>query len=313
MRPHRASFTARFVAASRGLSPLLPSRLRLVDDPYGAAFAHPALASLVRHAAGSSGAVRALAWGPLLPMLPWAVYMQVRTRFFDDAIAAFARGGGRQLVILGAGLDARASRLGESLEGARVFEVDHPATQTYKLAALAAAPSRATYLAWDFERDPMTELPARLAAAGHDPARPTFTLWEGVTMYLTREALDATLDAVRAYSAPGSRVAFNYADRALLERPGAASRAVMRVVRAVGEPFRSGFEPGEVVAWAASHGFTVRDDRSFAELARALLPAPWWRLVRLGRRVATVERSAVGEAHGLSRDVPVGPLRAADG
>ena len=59
-------------------------------------------------------------------------------------------------------------------------------------------------------------LPARLAAAGHDPARPTFTLWEGVTMYLTREALDATLDAVRDYSAPGSVVAFNYADRALV-------------------------------------------------------------------------------------------------
>lgn len=296
MRPHRASFTARFVAASRGLSPLLPSRLRLVDDPYGAAFASPALASLVRLAAGAPRALRALAWGPLLPMLPWAVYMQVRTRFFDDAIAEFARGGGRQLVILGAGFDARASRLGAALGEARVFEVDHPATQAHKLAVLAGAPSRAAYLAWDFERDPMAALPARLAAAGHDPARPTFTLWEGVTMYLTREALDATLDAVREYSAPGSVVAFNYADRALLERPGLASRAALRLVRAVGEPFRTGFEAAEVAAWAASHGFAVRDDRSFPELARALLPSPWWRLVRLGRRVATAERSALAHA-----------------
>jgi len=111
MRSHRASFTARFVAASRGLSPLLPSRLRLVDDPHGAAFAGPALASLVRLAAGAPRGLRALAWGPLLPMLPWAVYMQVRTRFFDDAIEAFARDGGRQLVILGAGFDARGARL----------------------------------------------------------------------------------------------------------------------------------------------------------------------------------------------------------
>lgn len=293
MRPHRASFTARFVAASRGLSPLLPRALRLVDDPFGAALAAPALGAFVAAAAEAPAVARALAWAPLLPMLPWAVYMQVRTRFFDDALAEFVRGGGRQVVILGAGFDARASRLG-ALGDARVFEVDHPATQAEKRAALD--PPRVTWLAWDFERDPMTELPARLAAAGHDPSRPTFTLWEGVTMYLSREALDATLDAVRAYSAAGSLLAFNYADRALVERPGLAAAAVLRVVRAVGEPFRTGFDPPEAAAWVAAHGFVVRDDRSFPELARALLPAPWWRLVRLGRRVATAERSAVVRA-----------------
>jgi methyltransferase (TIGR00027 family) len=296
MQPRRASFTARFVAASRGLSPLLPSALRLVDDPHGVAFASPVLGALVGAAARLPAAVRALAWGPLLPMLPWAVYMQVRTRFFDDATAGFVRGGGRQVVILGAGFDARATRLRDLLGEARVFEVDHPATQEEKVSALAGAPSRATYLAWDFERDPMTGLPARLAAAGHDPSRPTFTLWEGVTMYLSREALDATLDAVRAYSAPGSVVAFNYADRGLVEHPGAATRAVLWFVRKVGEPFRTGLEAAEVATWAAAHGFTVRDDRSFLELARALLPTPWWRLVRFGRRVATAERSAVVRA-----------------
>ena len=61
----------------------------------------------------------------------------------------------------------------------------------------------------------------------------------------------------------------------------------------MGEPFRTGFDPAEVAAWTAAHGFAVRDDRSFTELARELLPSPWWRLVRLGRRVATVERSAL--------------------
>jgi len=220
----------------------------------------------------------------------------VRTRFFDDALAGFVRGGGRQVVILGAGFDARAARLDATLGDARVFEVDHPATQAAKRAALD--PPRVTWLAWDFERDPMSELPARLAAAGHDPSRPTFTLWEGVTMYLSRAALDATLDAVRAYSAGGSALAFNYADRALVERPGAAEAVMLGFVRAVGEPFRAGFDPPEAAAWAAEHGFVVRDDRSFAELARALLPAPWWRLVRLGRRAATAERSAVVHAAG---------------
>jgi methyltransferase (TIGR00027 family) len=296
MRPHRPSFTAAFVAAARGLSPLLPDRLRLVDDPYGAAFAGGALGDAVRAVGEAPSAVRALAWGPLLPMLPWAVYMQVRTRVFDDALERFVREGGAQVVILGAGFDARASRLGELLHGATVFEVDHPATQARKREVLAGAPSAARYLAWDFERDAMGALPARLAEAGHDPSRATFTLWEGVTMYLTRDALDATLGAIEAYSARGSWVAFNYADRALVERPGVLERAVLAVVSAVGEPFRSGFEPEDVRAWMREHGFDVQDDRSFAEWAGELLPAPWSRLVRVGRRVATAERTVAARS-----------------
>jgi methyltransferase (TIGR00027 family) len=295
MRPHRASFTAAFVAVCRGLSPLLPESARLVTDPHGARLAGPAGEALVNALASGPEALRALSWGALWPMLPWVIYMQVRTRALDDALLRFVEAGGRQVVILGAGFDARALRLRERLGEAVVFEVDHPATQARKR-ELFGEPGNVRALAWDFEQDPMSELPGRLAALGHDRTRPTFTLWEGVTMYLTREAIGATLAAVRDHSAPGSQLAFNYVERKLLEGSSPAAALVTGFVAAVGEPFRSGFSEQELAALLREHGFAVQEDRSFEELSRRLLGAPWTWAVREGKRLALVERTATAIA-----------------
>src|SRR5262249_25735248 len=118
--------------------------------------------------------------------------MQLRTRVLDDVLLGFVAQGGRQVLLLGAGFDCRAARFHPELSGATVFEVDHPATQAKKrrvLADLGAESAPVAYLAWDFETAPMADLPGRLAALGHDPERPTLTLWEGVTMYLTPDAI----------------------------------------------------------------------------------------------------------------------------
>lgn len=106
--------------------------------------------------------------------------MLARTVAIDEAIVAAAA---PQLVILGAGLDGRAWRL-PALAEATVFEVDHPDTQRDKrarIAALAPAARDIRFVAVDFTRD---DLGRALEQAGHDPARPTTWLWEGVVMYL---------------------------------------------------------------------------------------------------------------------------------
>ena len=144
-------------------------------------------------------------------MLPMIAYMQVRTRLIDDVVRTFAGFGGAQLVLLGAGFDARAARLAETLDGARVFEVDHPATQALKRSRFGDL--HVTFVPWNFERDAMSTLGARLAALGHDPSRPTLTIWEGVTMYLTEPAIADTVAAVRGWSAPGSQLCFSYVER----------------------------------------------------------------------------------------------------
>ncbi len=279
---------------------MLPPSARLIEDPLGLRFAGPWLTPLARTFVEARGPLRLAAQAALWPVLPWVVYMQVRTRALDDALLAFVGDGGAQVVILGAGFDTRAVRLTAQLRGARVFEVDHPATQTRKASVLADAGARsdATYLAWDFERDDLATLPARLAALGHDAARPTFTLWEGVTMYLTADAIAATVGAVAAFSAPGSRLGFNYVRTEMVHAPGLLAGAVALVVRAVGEPFRSGFDPAALPAWLAARGFTLRDDDDFEALATRWLPSAWTRVVRQGRRLAVVERTAVVERAG---------------
>jgi methyltransferase (TIGR00027 family) len=300
MLDQRPSFTAAFVAACRGLTPMLPREVQLIDDPLGLRFAGPWLTPLARSLVSARGPLRLAAQSALLPVLPWVVYMQVRTRAIDEALLGFVAEGGAQVVILGAGFDTRAVRLAARLRGARVIEVDHPATQSRKAAVLAEAgvSSDATYLAWDFERDALSALPASLAALGHDASRPTFTIWEGVTMYLSMDAISATVEAIADYSAPGSQLAFNYVRKDLIDHPGLLAGAVVQVVRAVGEPFRTGFDPAALPAWLSVRGFRLRRDDDFDALAARWLPGAWARMVRRGRRLILVERTAVGVREG---------------
>jgi methyltransferase (TIGR00027 family) len=176
------------------------------------------------------------------------------------------------VVVLGAGYDCRALRLPE-LGDARVFEVDHPATQGHKRAVLdrLAAHSPAHYLAWDFETRPLDDLPGALADAGLDPAAPTVTIWEGVTMYLTEAAIHASLRAIAGWSAAGSVLALTYMTRQRLQR-SVALRAVRAVVRSLGEPFRFGWDPDELPGYLAARGFALTRDVSTSDAAHQLLP-----------------------------------------
>src|SRR5262249_10604890 len=152
--------------------------------------------------------------------------MQVRTRVIDDAVRAFVAAGGRQVVLLGAGYDCRALRLRE-LDTSDVYEIDHPATQGHKQDVLQrlGVVSPARYLAWDFETDPMDDRPTALADSGHDPRAPTLTIWEGVTMYLTEGAIDASLRAIATWSPPRSQLAMTYHTRSEA-KPSLATRVV---------------------------------------------------------------------------------------
>lgn len=267
MREGTPSRTAAWVAAARSMGSLLPEGVRLADDPYGAAFSSPRLARLLER-----GRPRPLAAMP--GIRTWIVYMQVRTRLLDDAVRAFCAGGGRQLVLLGAGYDCRALRMHE-LADAEIYEVDHPATQGHKRAVLdrlgAASPSH--YVTWDFEARPMEDLPGVLAEAGHDRTKPTLTIWEGVTMYLTEPAIEASLRAIATWSAPGSRLAFTYFAKSRLAKPSLATRAVQIAVARLGEPWRWGWIPDELPGYLRERGWDLASDVSTADAARELMPA----------------------------------------
>lgn len=253
MRRGWASRTAIWVSAWRGIAefddPAItrdPIAKRLV--PLGWRLALEAAARRPR-VTRAALALAAVATGGLSRHLPY------RTRAIDDAIHEEHDRGTRQLVLLGAGLDARAHRL-DVLSDVTVFEVDHPDTQAHKRDAVRDLAPRAKdvrYVSVDFSRDDLT---SELSRAGHDPSAPTIFVWEGVTMYLPRPALDATLEKVRDLSAPGSCLLVTYYST---RQPPLAALA-HPVFAMVGEPLLTRFAPGEARALLAAHAFTLETD-----------------------------------------------------
>jgi len=273
VRADSPSFTAAWVAAMRGLGAFLPERLRLVDDPYGLRFARPVRALRDDSSVEHRGRRTAPLWlrGYLRR---FAVYMQLRTRVIDDDVAAFAAAGGRQLVLLGAGFDCRAWRL-PALADVTVYEVDHAATQAKKRSIMAAerTSARVVFVPWDFEHEPLSALPDLLKREGHDPRAATMTILEGVVMYLTESALDATFACVRSYSAPGSPLAVTYMDQELIDRDSKGLTLQHAAFRLFGEPLRSGFDPAAFSGWLQARGFRLERDESAAGSGSRLLGA----------------------------------------
>jgi methyltransferase (TIGR00027 family) len=189
--------------------------------------------------------------------------MVARTVAIDEAVRAAAT---PQLVILGAGLDGRAWRMGE-LRDTVVFEVDHPDTQREKLprvVELGRCAKEVRFVPVDFARD---ALGAALEAAGHDPARATTWIWEGVVMYLEQKDIEATLAVISRRSAPGSWITIAYISPALIRWIAGY------FVRKLGEPFRSVFTAREMEALLSRYGFAVGRDEDVSAIGRALHPS----------------------------------------
>lgn len=285
MKEERASVTAAWVAAMRTAGAMLPPAYRLADDPYGAALAGSrAIERLTDTRVGRAIAMRR-------GLGSFIAYMQVRTRVLDDFARDIARQPGAQVVVLGAGYDCRALRLPE-LAHVPVFEVDHPATQRRKQRVLGrlGVTSPAHYVTWDFEARPLEELPDELARAGLDRTAPVLTIWEGVTMYLSEGAIDASLRSIRAWSGPGSRLAMTYFERTRIAHPSPVLKLMRAFVKGIGEPFLWGWQADEVAPYLAARGWRVIENRSLDDAANVLWPAELARNVQArGSRYALAE------------------------
>ncbi len=288
MRPGRGSFSAQAVALARAIES--QRRDALFHDPLARALLHPALRP-VADACGLPLLGPLLLRGADLVMGGARDGVVGRTCYIDDALRAWLGREHEQLVLLGAGLDSRALRLPQAARG-RVFEVDHPATQAAKRAALArggAATPHVVFVALDFNRDALAEA---LLAAGFDPAQRTFFIWEGVTEYLTAAAVDATLRQVARLGAAGSRLLFTYQDVAGFEDRArfAGAHGTMALFRWAGEPYTFGLEPRVLGGYLAARGLRLLEDVGGHDFARRYF-APRGRACR----VTDFERAALAE------------------
>ncbi len=181
-----------------------------------------------------------------------------RARFIEDLVVEQADHGVGQYVILGAGLDTFAQRRPEIASRMRVFEVDQPGPQAWKRQRLIelgfGVPEWLRLVPVDFEAGGSWW--ERLAAAGFDAGRPAVVVSTGVTLYLTRDAIAATLRQIAAL-APGSTLAMTFILPLELAEPEerAGYRAAEQGARAAGTPFISFFAPSEVLALAREAGF----------------------------------------------------------
>ena len=192
-----------------------------------------------------------------------------RARFVEDLIIEQASRGVAQYVILGAGLDTFAQRRPEIASHLRVFEVDQPGPQAWKRQRLIelgfGIPEWLRLVPVDFEAG--ASWWERLAAAGFDASRPASVASTGVSLYLTRDAIAATLRQI-ATLAPGSTLAMTFILPLELldpeERP--QQQAVQKSARAAGTPFLSFFSPPEMLALARDAGFAQAQHVSAADL-----------------------------------------------
>jgi methyltransferase (TIGR00027 family) len=202
---------------------------------------------------------------------PFRASIVARARFIEDLVTERAGQGVGQYVLLGAGLDTFAQRRPAIAAHLRVFEVDQPGPQAWKRQRLSelgfGVPEWLRFVPVDFEAGEAWW--QRLAAAGFDAGEPAVVASTGVSMYLTREAIMATLRQLAAL-APGSTLAMTFllplelADPEV--RPGL--EFAERGARASGTPFLSFFTPTQMLTLAREAGFRQVQHVSAATLAQ---------------------------------------------
>jgi methyltransferase (TIGR00027 family) len=234
-----------------------PPNRRLVDDDL-------ALSILP---AGQRAIVHAMRW-PLLRRLTiaageravtgsWAL-IACRKRYIDDKLNE-ALENIDAVVILGAGMDTRAYRLARRSD-IPVFEVDLAVNITRKQAAvehaIGAPPPSVRLVPFDFENG---DLIGALTEHGYRHAMRTFFIWEGVTQYLSEDAVRATLDALRA-AASASRLVFTYVRRDFIDGDNMYGAAMLyRRFRQRQQVWRFGLNPDEVAAFVADYGWRLME------------------------------------------------------
>ena len=203
-------------------------------------------------------------------------YMACRTVFFDEFFLAAAAAGVRQVVILAAGLDARAWRLPWP-GGTKVYELDQPKVLEFKSSTLAQAGAKPTAIQVYVPVDLRHDWPNTLQQSGFDASAPSAWSAEGLLMFLPARAQDLLFERIHTLCAPGSRIAVEAISNDFLKSDRLArQREQMQRVRAAAAKLSSTEIPdfeqlwyleerSDVADWLRRHGWHA-DVQTAAEL-----------------------------------------------
>lgn len=259
--------TALGAAVCRLIEQSEPERTRLFEDPVVGELVGAPVRAMMK-----LGVMRRLALGRMDAITRGIYGLQVcRTRYIDDAITRALSGGIDQLVILGAGYDCRAYRLPEA-ERVRVFEVDLQAVQDQKKKQIqkhGRLTDKVTFVPIDFDQQ---SLEAAFAGTPFDSSKRAAVIWEGVTQYLSEDAVRRTMAYVGKL-ASGTVLVFTYVLKSVIERrsdiPGADK--MMDTVAKGSAPWIFGLDPSEVETFLGSFHLRLQADVGNADYQRLYL------------------------------------------
>lgn len=277
------SFAGVGTSSTRVIELYYPEDKRLFDDPFALQLLPFGWRVFIRLAflPGLRGVVLALR-ERRMPGSLGAILC--RTRYIDDVLKRSLEAGIDQLVILGAGFDSRAYRI-DGIENVRVFEADLPGIGKLKKKrlekVLGAVPENVTLVGIDFDRQNLEDV---LRAAGFQPGKRTLFIWEGVTQYLTAEAVSSTLEFVSGASGAGSAIVFTYVRRGIIDGTDRPEwmQGFLAFAERIGSPLVFGLNPAELEPYLFDRGLRLIDDVGATEYQELYLKP-------LGRELSVFE------------------------
>ena len=262
--------TAQGVAKQRLIETIAEPNKRVINDPYADRFViGSGFIKLMGH--------KLNVWLSQKLAPGFHEHLISRTRFIDELIKKSATSGVEQYVILGAGYDSRAHRL-ELPSSLRIFEVDQPEVLDRKLSKLPKElpnSENVTYVNIDFSYQSLTE---QLIAAGFNQSKSTVFTLEGVSQYITKEAVSSTIKELASLTKEANSTFFmSYVDD-LLDKdpeacfgkgyPKAAKRAklITNLSAKAGEPWISFYSTEEIEDLLSQNGYSIKENVTLEDL-----------------------------------------------
>jgi len=262
--------TAQGVAKQRLIETIAGADKRVINDPYADSFViGSGFIKLMGH--------KLNAWLSEKLAPGFHEHLIARTKFIDELIEKSAVNGTEQYVILGAGYDSRAHRL-ELPSSLKIFEVDQPEVSDNKLAKLPKElpnSDNVTYVNIDFSYQSLTE---QLIGAGFDQKKSTIFTLEGVSQYITKEAVSSTIKELASLTRDTNSIFFmSYVDELLDKNPEAcfgegypnpAKKAslIKGLSAKVGEPWISFYNGAEIEDLLSQNGYSIEENVTLEDL-----------------------------------------------
>jgi methyltransferase (TIGR00027 family) len=196
-------------------------------------------------------------------------YVIARTKYFDAVFVEALEHKFDQILIFGAGYDSRALRFSEVNKGTSIFELDAPATQKEKMKAYQskklAIPKNLVFIPIDFNKEKLED---KVRQAGFIAGKQSLSLLEGVTMYLSQNAIESTFRFISDVSGTGSMIVFDHIYGGVLRRENKyyGEKGMYKRVAKVGEEWTFALEENEAERFLSKYDFAVKDHCNSNEL-----------------------------------------------